>query len=72
MMLFPFFFFSFFLFFIIFQLKEEALRKELHTTRMALIKQVCNHNAEIDRVDDIVSWLQIIPHKVIKTYIIEK
>lgn len=55
MMLFPFFFFSFFFFFIIFQLKEEALRKELHTTRMALIKQVCNHNAEIDRVDDIVS-----------------
>ncbi|XP_043602582.1 myotubularin-related protein 3 isoform X2 [Bombus pyrosoma] len=37
------------------KLKEEALRKELHTTRMALIKQVCNHNAETDRVDDIGS-----------------
>lgn len=42
-------------FFLSFQLKEEALRKELHTTRMALIKQVCNHTAEADRVDDIVS-----------------
>lgn len=38
-----------------FQLKEEALRKELHTTRLALIKQVCNHNADTDRIDDIVS-----------------
>lgn len=37
------------------KLKEEALRKELHTTRMALIKQVSNHNAETDRVDDIGS-----------------
>ncbi|CAL7942733.1 unnamed protein product [Xylocopa violacea] len=37
------------------KLKEEALRKELHTTRMALIKQVCNHSADADRVDDIGS-----------------
>ncbi|KYN28958.1 Myotubularin-related protein 3 [Trachymyrmex cornetzi] len=37
------------------KLKEEALRKELHTTRLALIKQVCNHNADIDRIDDIGS-----------------
>jgi myotubularin-related protein 3/4 len=37
-----------------FQLKEEALRKELHTTRMALIKQVCNHNTDAERIDDIV------------------
>ncbi|XP_036149001.1 myotubularin-related protein 3 isoform X4 [Monomorium pharaonis] len=37
------------------KLKEEALRKELHTTRLALIKQVCNHNADTDRIDDIGS-----------------
>lgn len=37
------------------KLKEEALRRELHTTRLALIKQVCNHNADNDRVDDIGS-----------------
>ncbi|XP_029052960.1 myotubularin-related protein 3 isoform X3 [Osmia bicornis bicornis] len=37
------------------KLKEEALRKELHTTRLALIKQVCNHNADTERVDDIGS-----------------
>ncbi|XP_066601319.1 myotubularin-related protein 3 [Prorops nasuta] len=37
------------------KLKEEALRKELHTTRLALIKQVCNHNADADRIDDIGS-----------------
>ncbi|KAJ8668071.1 hypothetical protein QAD02_009734 [Eretmocerus hayati] len=37
------------------RIKEEALKKELHTTRMALIKQVCNHNPEIERVDDIGS-----------------
>ncbi|XP_011501347.1 PREDICTED: myotubularin-related protein 3 isoform X1 [Ceratosolen solmsi marchali] len=37
------------------KLKEEALRKELHTTRMALIKQVCNHNTDSERVDDIGS-----------------
>ncbi|XP_076300036.1 phosphatidylinositol-3,5-bisphosphate 3-phosphatase MTMR4 isoform X2 [Lasioglossum baleicum] len=35
------------------KLKQEALRKELHTTRLALIKQVCNHNADTDRIDDI-------------------
>ncbi|XP_031830267.1 phosphatidylinositol-3,5-bisphosphate 3-phosphatase MTMR4 isoform X2 [Nomia melanderi] len=38
------------------KLKEEALRKELHTTRLALIKQVCNHNTtDTDRIDDIGS-----------------
>ncbi|XP_076632772.1 phosphatidylinositol-3,5-bisphosphate 3-phosphatase MTMR4 isoform X1 [Colletes latitarsis] len=37
------------------KLKEEALKKELHTTRVALIKQVCNHNADTDRIDDIRS-----------------
>ncbi|XP_033337491.1 phosphatidylinositol-3,5-bisphosphate 3-phosphatase MTMR4 [Megalopta genalis] len=37
------------------KLKEDALRKELHTTRLALIKQVCNHNAETERIDDIGS-----------------
>ncbi|XP_024939263.1 myotubularin-related protein 3 isoform X3 [Cephus cinctus] len=37
------------------KLKEEALRKELHTTRLALIKRVCNHNADTDRIDDIGS-----------------
>lgn len=37
------------------KLKVEALRKELHTTRIALIKQVCNHNTDIDRIDDIGS-----------------
>ena len=37
------------------KLREEALRKELHTTRLALIKQVCNHNADTDRIDDIGS-----------------
>ncbi|KZC14608.1 Myotubularin-related protein 3, partial [Dufourea novaeangliae] len=37
------------------KLKEEALGKELHTTRLALIKQVCNHNADTDRIDDIGS-----------------
>jgi len=31
------------------------LRKELHTTRLALIKQVCNHNVDTDRIDDIVN-----------------
>ncbi|XP_033221673.1 myotubularin-related protein 3 [Belonocnema kinseyi] len=38
------------------KLKEEALRKELHTNRLALIKQVCcNHTADTDRIDDIGS-----------------
>ncbi|XP_044002775.1 myotubularin-related protein 3 isoform X3 [Aphidius gifuensis] len=38
------------------KVKEEALRKELHTTRLALIKQVCNiHSADTDRIDDIGS-----------------
>ncbi|XP_046608282.1 myotubularin-related protein 3 isoform X1 [Neodiprion virginianus] len=37
------------------KLKVEALRKELHTTRLALIKKVCNHNTDIDRIDDIGS-----------------
>ncbi|XP_031780136.1 myotubularin-related protein 4 isoform X2 [Nasonia vitripennis] len=37
------------------KLKEEALRKELHTTRMALIKKVCNHDTDTDRVDEIGS-----------------
>ncbi|EFN79213.1 Myotubularin-related protein 3 [Harpegnathos saltator] len=39
------------------KLKEEALRKELHTTRLALLKQVCNHNHNVDtdRIDDIGS-----------------
>ncbi|KAK0167358.1 hypothetical protein PV327_004765 [Microctonus hyperodae] len=38
------------------KMKEEALRKELHTTRLALIKQLCNnHNADTDRIDDIGS-----------------
>ncbi|XP_012270796.1 myotubularin-related protein 4 isoform X2 [Orussus abietinus] len=38
------------------KLREDALRKELHTTRLALIKQVCNHNnADADRIDDIGS-----------------
>ncbi|XP_057319209.1 myotubularin-related protein 3 isoform X1 [Microplitis mediator] len=39
------------------KVKEEALRKELHTTRLALIKQVCNNhnNTDNDRVDDIGS-----------------
>lgn len=44
-----------------FQLKEEALKKELHTTRLALIKQVCNHNADPDRIDDIVSKVFDVP-----------
>lgn len=41
-----------------FQLREEALQRELHTTRKALIKQVChscNHN-EGDKQDDAVSF----------------
>ncbi|KAL7307138.1 hypothetical protein TKK_0000863 [Trichogramma kaykai] len=37
------------------KLKEEALRKELHTTRMALIKQVCYHNGEAEPIDDVGS-----------------
>ncbi|XP_076180922.1 phosphatidylinositol-3,5-bisphosphate 3-phosphatase MTMR4 isoform X2 [Ptiloglossa arizonensis] len=37
------------------ELINEALRKELHRTRLALLKQVCNHNADTDRIDDIGS-----------------
>ncbi|XP_034951437.1 myotubularin-related protein 3 [Chelonus insularis] len=38
------------------KVREEALRKELHTTRIALIKKVCNnHNEENDRTDEIGS-----------------
>lgn len=49
------------------QIKEEALRKELHTTRLALIKQVCTHNnADNERVDDIVSSLKLC-RKFLKT-----
>ncbi|XP_058800817.1 myotubularin-related protein 4 [Phymastichus coffea] len=35
--------------------KEEALKKELYTTRMALLRQVCNHTVDTDRVDEIGS-----------------
>lgn len=37
------------------KLKEDALRKELHATRLALIKQVCHHTTDNDRIDDIGS-----------------
>ncbi|XP_015125043.1 myotubularin-related protein 3 [Diachasma alloeum] len=38
------------------KVKEEALRKELHTTRLALIQKVCtNHSADTDRIDEIGS-----------------
>lgn len=51
-------------------MKEEALRKELHTTRLALIKQLCNnHNADTDRIDDIVS-IYIFPCHLLNIFIV--
>lgn len=39
------------------KIKEEALQRELHTTRMALIKQVCHNCSHNDgeRIDETVS-----------------
>ncbi|XP_063988143.1 myotubularin-related protein 3 isoform X1 [Diachasmimorpha longicaudata] len=38
------------------KVKEEALRKELHTTRLALIQKVCtNYSPDTDRIDEIAS-----------------
>lgn len=48
--------------------REEALQRELHTYRQALIKQVChrcNHAAEFDKQDDTVSSLFFLKKKFV-------
>lgn len=42
-------------------MKEEALQRELQTTRMALIKQVCHNCSHIEgeRIDETVSKLSV-------------
>jgi len=39
------------------QAKEDALQQELHTTRIALLHQVCHHcsHTNAERPDDVVS-----------------
>lgn len=39
------------------QAKEDALQRELYTTRLALIQQVCHHcsHTNAERPDDVVS-----------------
>jgi myotubularin-related protein 3/4 len=49
------------LYFCMLQAKEDALQRELHTTRQALIRQVCHHcnHTNAERPDDVVSDVTI-------------
>jgi hypothetical protein len=44
------------------QAKEDALQRELYTTRLALIQQVCHHcsHTNAERPDDVVSGITTI------------
>lgn len=49
--------------YLLFQAKELALERELHTTRLALLQQVCHqciHTNNAERPDDDVSHIMIL------------